>query len=59
MHTQLNDSKSQKNLALLGLILVGIAPTISVVTGFALKAGALAIVVFVFTKAWIFGLPAF
>ena len=49
MHAQLNDSNSQKNLALLGLILVGIAPTISVVTGFALKAGVFAIVVFVFT----------
>ncbi len=59
MHAQLNDSNSQKNLALLGLILVGIAPTISVVTGFALKAGVLAIVVFVFTKVWMFGLPAF
>ncbi|MDB2333991.1 CPBP family intramembrane metalloprotease, partial [Candidatus Poseidoniales archaeon] len=40
-------------------ILVGIAPTISVVTGFAFKAGVLAIVVFIVTKVWIFGLPAF
>ena len=59
MHAQLNDSNSQKNLALLGLILVGIAPTISVVTGFVFKAGVLAVFVFVFTKMWIFGLPAF
>lgn len=59
MHSQSHDSSQQKNLALLGLILVGIAPTISVVTGFAFKAGVLAIVVFIFTKVWIFGLPAF
>ena len=59
MHTQSNDFSSQKHLALLGLVLVGIAPTVSVLTGFAFKAGALAIVVFVFTKVWIFGLPAF
>ena len=59
MHTQSNDFSSQKYLALLGLVLVGIAPTVSVLTGFAFKAGALAIVVFVFTKVWIFGLPAF
>ena len=43
----------------MGLVLVAIAPTISVVTGFALKAGALAAVVFVLTKMWMFGLPAF
>ena len=59
MHSQYNDSTRQRNLALLGLILVGIAPTVSVVTGFAFKAGVLAIFVFVFTKVWIFGLPAF
>tara|TARA_B110001452_G_scaffold223198_1_gene196339 strand:- start:3427 stop:4158 length:732 start_codon:yes stop_codon:yes gene_type:complete len=59
MHSQSHDSSQQKNLALLGLILVGIAPTISVVTGFAFKAGVLAIVVFIVTKVWIFGLPAF
>ena len=59
MHSQSHDSSQQKNLALLGLILVGIAPTVSVVTGFAFKAGVLAIVVFIFTKVWIFGLPAF
>jgi membrane protease YdiL (CAAX protease family) len=59
MHTQSIDSNSQKHLALIGLILVGIAPTISVLTGFAFKAGVLAIIVFVFTKIWIFGLPAF
>ena len=59
MHSHSHDSSQQKNLALLGLILVGIAPTVSVVTGFAFKAGLLAIVVFIFTKVWIFGLPAF
>lgn len=59
MHSQSYDSSQQKNLALLGLLLVGIAPTVSVVTGFAFKAGVLAIIVFVFTKLWIFGLPAF
>lgn len=59
MHSHSHDSSQQKNLALLGLILVGIAPTVSVVTGFAFKAGVLAIVVFIFTKVWIFGLPAF
>ena len=59
MHSQYTDSTRQKNLALLGLILVGIAPTVSVVTGFVFKAGVLAVVVFVFTKLWIFGLPAF
>ena len=50
---------NQRNLALLGLILVAIAPSISVITGFAFKAGILAIFVFIFTKIWIFGLPAF
>lgn len=50
---------NQRNLALLGLILVAIAPSISVITGFAFKAGILAIFVFIFTKVWIFGLPAF
>ena len=59
MHSQSIDSNSHKHLALIGLILVGIAPTVSVLTGFAFKAGVLAIVVFVFTKLWIFGLPAF
>lgn len=59
MHSQSIDSNSHKHLALIGLILVGIAPTVSVLTGFAFKAGALAIIVFVFTKLWIFGLPAF
>ena len=50
---------NQRNLALLGLILVAIAPSVSVITGFALKAGLIAIFVFIFTKVWIFGLPAF
>ena len=55
----IEESNPQKNLALYGLILVAIAPTISVLTGFALKAGILAIFVFIFTKLWMFGLPAF
>ena len=50
---------NQRNLALLGLILVAIAPSVSVITGFAFKAGILAIFVFIITKVWIFGLPAF
>jgi len=49
----------QQKLALWGLILVAIAPSISVITGFALKAGIVAIIVFLATKLWIFGLPAF
>ena len=51
-------SSKQKQLALLGLVLVAIAPTVSVITGFALKAGIIAALVFVFTKLWMFGLPA-
>ena len=46
-------------MALLALVLVGIAPTVSIITGFALKAGVIAIFVFIFTKVWIFGLPAY
>ena len=46
-------------LALLGFTLAGIAPTISVVTGFVFQAGLLAIIVFFVTKVWMFGLPAF
>jgi len=53
------DDSNQNSLALIGLILVAIAPSISVITGFALKAGLLAIIVFIFTKMWVFGLPAF
>ena len=45
-----------RNLALLGLVLVSIAPSISVTTGFVFKAGLWAVIVFVFTKAWVFGL---
>lgn len=48
-----------KQMALLALVLVGIAPTISIITGFALKAGIIAIIVFILTKIWIFGLPSF
>lgn len=53
------DLSNQRNLALLGLFLVAIAPSVSVITGFAFKAGLLAIFVFIFTKVWMFGLPAF
>ena len=49
----------QKQLALIGLVLVAIAPTISVGTGFALKAGIIGAFVFIFTKLWMFGLPAY
>ena len=45
--------------ALLGLCLVAIAPTVSVVTGFVFEAGLIAILVFILTKMWLFGLPAF
>ena len=48
-----------KQLALLALVLVGIAPTISIVTGFALKAGIIAVIVFIILKIWIFVLPSF
>lgn len=48
-----------RKLALLGLILVSIAPTISVTTGFILKAGTVAVIVFIVTKLWIYCLPAF
>ena len=50
---------TSRNLAILGLVLVSIAPSISVLTGFAFKAGILAVIVFIVTKVWIFGLPAF
>ena len=52
-------SLRQQKSALWGLLLVSIAPSVSVITGFALKAGIIAIVVFILTKLWIFGLPAF
>ena len=58
METIPQASSKQKQLALLGLVLVAIAPTVSVITGFALKAGIIAAIVFVFTKLWMFGLPA-
>ena len=48
-----------RTLAILGLFFVGIAPSISVITGFAFKVGALAVIVFIVTKIWMFGLPAF
>ena len=48
-----------KQLALLALMLVGIAPTISILTGFALKAGIIAVIVFIILKIWIFALPSF
>ena len=48
-----------KRRALIGLTLVGIAPTVSVLTGFGLNAGLVGSLVFIFTKLWMFGLPAF
>ena len=56
MQTIAEKSIRQNRLALYGLILVAIAPTISVITGFALKAGIFAVFVFIFTKLWMFGL---
>ena len=58
MEALVQSTRNEKRLALIGLALVGIAPTVSVVTGFALKAGMIAAVVFVLTKMWMFGLPA-
>lgn len=59
LHENLETPIQSRTLALLGLLFVGIAPSISVITGFALKAGALAVIVFIVTKIWMFGLPAF
>jgi membrane protease YdiL (CAAX protease family) len=50
---------ANRRLALIGLCLVAIAPTVSIVTGFVFKAGMLAVVVFAITKMWMFGLPAY
>lgn len=47
----------QRRLATIGLLLVAIAPSVSVTTGFVFQVGAMATVVFLFTKAWMFGLP--
>jgi membrane protease YdiL (CAAX protease family) len=44
--------------SLLGLVLVGIAPTVSVITGFGIEPGLIAIVVFILTKLWLLALPA-
>ena len=52
-------TSKQQRQALLGLVLVAIAPTVSVITGFALKAGLIAAIVFILTKLWVFGLPAY
>lgn len=43
---------------LLALILVGIAPTISVITGFGIEPGLIAVIVFILTKFWLLALPA-
>ena len=58
MEALVQSTRNEKRRALIGLALVGIAPTVSVVTGFALKAGMIAAVVFVLTKMWMCGLPA-
>ncbi len=58
--SELNESgETSRNLAILGLLLVSIAPSVSVLTGFAFKAGIFAVFVFIFTKIWLFGLPVF
>ena len=59
MEALVQSTRNEKRRALIGLALVGLAPTVSVVTGFALKAGMIAAVVFVLTKMWMFGLPAY
>lgn len=62
METEFSDSSLSppvRSTALLGLILVAIAPTVSIITGFVFKAGLLAILVFCITKVWLFGLPAY
>ena len=62
MGTEFSDSALSppvRSTALLGLILVAIAPTVSIITGFVFKAGLLAILVFCITKVWLFGLPAY
>ncbi len=56
---RLTSNKEPQKLALIGLVLAAIAPTISVVTGFVIQAGIIAIFVFIFTKIWMFGIPAF
>ena len=48
-----------RSTALLGLCLVAVAPTASIITGFVFKAGLFAILVFCITKVWLFGLPVF
>ena len=55
----LESGRKSKNLTLLGLVLAAIAPTVSVVTGFVIQAGIIAVFVFIITKIWMFGLPAF
>lgn len=57
--TLTSGQKWTHSTALLGLCLVAIAPSISTVTGFIFQAGMIAVFVFIFTKVWIFGLPAF
>ena len=62
METELSDSSLGsigRSTALLGLILVAIAPTVSVVTGFVFKGELFAVFVFCITKVWLFGLPAY
>lgn len=50
---------TSKQRAFIGLLLVALAPTVSVLTSFALKTGIVGGFVFVFTKLWMFGLPAY
>lgn len=58
-HPSVDLTQRQRQTAIIGLILVAIAPSVSVTTGFAFKVGAIATVVFIFTKVWMFGLPIF
>ncbi len=60
-HEAVDDSVATlgRSTALLGLCLVAVAPTVSIVTGFVFKAGLLAVLVFCITKVWMFGLPVF
>ena len=43
---------------LLALVIVGIVPTISVITGFGIEPGLIAVIVFISTKFWLLALPA-
>ena len=48
--TSSSSSLDQQKLAFWGLVLVALAPSVSVITGFALKAGLISILIFIITK---------